>query len=123
MQAAAGHSALTGREGKFMRSSLQRGCVAIVVTVFAAVGWAAVADATPGPGSQVAATQWTTNQPPVVGSDSYDGEVSCVSSTFCVSTVFTGGAGPTADVQQWDGSSWQTVALPVPTGVTQVELE
>jgi hypothetical protein len=106
-----------------MRSSLQRGCVAIVVTVFAAVGWAAVAGATPGPGSQVVANQWTTNQPPVVGSNSYDDAVSCVSSTFCVSPVITESASPTPDVQQWDGSSWHTVALPAPTGATEVELE
>jgi hypothetical protein len=111
-------------EGKFMRLALQRGCVAIVVTVFAAVGWAAMAGATPGPGSQVAATQWTTNQPPAVGSESYDGAVSCVSSTFCISTVFTETTTPpTPAVQQWDGSSWHTVALPVPTGATEVELE
>jgi hypothetical protein len=90
--------------------------------VFGALGWAVVAGATPGPGSQVAATQWTTNNPPTVGTDSYDSSVSCVSSVFCVSTVLVETTGSTTDVQQWDGSSWHTVALPGQTGTTAVEL-
>ena len=112
-----------------MRSSLlQRGCVAAVVAVFGAVGWAAVAGAAAGaatgPGSQVAATTWTTNSPAAVGSDSIDGPVSCVSSVFCVTTVLAEDeATTTPSVQQWDGSSWNTVALPKPTGASAVELE
>ncbi len=105
-----------------MRSSLQRGCVAVVVAVFGAVGWSVVAGATPGPGSQVAATQWTTNSPPPVGADSYDGPVSCVSSVFCVSAVAMETPGVAPSVQQWDGSSWHTVTLPAPSGASLVDL-
>jgi hypothetical protein len=104
-------------------SLLQRGCVAAVVAVFGTVGWAAVAAATPGPGSQVAATSWTTNSPPTVGTASYDGPVSCVSSVFCISAVAVETPTSTASVQQWNGSSWQTVTLPAPSGATLVVLE
>ena len=105
-----------------MRSSLlQRGCVAAVVAVFAAVGWAAVAGATPGPGSQVAATTWTTTSAPVIGSESYDSGVSCVSSVFCVATTLADADTGTPNVQQWNGSSWQTVVLPAaPEGTDSV---
>ncbi len=106
-----------------MRSLLQRGCVAIVVAVFGAMGLAVVAGATPGPGSQVSATQWTTNNPPTVGTESIDGSVSCVSSVFCVSAVLTEGATAVPSVQQWDGSTWHTVALPAPAGGAEGELE
>ena len=107
-----------------MRSALlQRGCIAAIAAVFGAVGSAAVAGATPGPGSQVAATTWTTNSPPAVGTESYDGDVSCVSSTFCVSTVFAEATTPTPALQQWDGSSWHTITLPAPTGATEVAVE
>ena len=105
-----------------MRWSLQRACVAAVLAVFGAVGWTVVAGATPGPGAQVAATQWTPNIPPAIGTASYDSSVSCVSSVFCVSTVLVPTNGPTTDVQQWDGSSWHTVVLPGPTGATAVLL-
>ena len=104
-----------------MRSLVQRGCVAAVVAVFGAVGWAAVAGASPGPGSQVAATSWATNSPPVIGSESYDSAVSCVSSVFCVSTTLIDADTGTPNVQQWNGSSWQTVALPAaPEGANSV---
>ena len=105
-----------------MRWSLQRGCVAAVVAVFGAIGWAAAAGGMPGPGSQVAATQWTPNSPTPIGTQSYDSGVSCVSSVFCVSTVLVPTSGPSTDVQQWDGSSWSTVALPGQAGATAVML-
>jgi hypothetical protein len=93
------------------------------VAVFGAVGWAAVAGATPGPGSQVAATTWTINSPPVIGSQSYDSAVSCVSSVFCVSTTLTAADTGTPNVQQWNGSSWQTIALPAAPEGTESVLE
>src|SRR5271157_5243989 len=124
VQAAAGRDSVVAPNGGIlMRSSLQRGCVAVVLAVFGAVGWSVVAGATPGPGSQVAATSWTTNSPPVIGSESYDSGVSCVSSVFCVATTLTNTTTATPDVQQWDGSSWKTVALPTAPGGNDAVLE
>ena len=106
-----------------MRSSLlQRGCVAAVVAVFGAVGWAAVAGAT-GPGSQVAATAWTTVSAPGIGSDSYDSFVSCVSSVFCVSAADADVDTTTPTVQQWDGRIWTTVTLPAAPAGNDAALE
>ncbi len=113
-----------------MRRSPRRGWLTILFGLFAVltlVGTTGPVGATgPAPfGSQVAATQWTsTNPPDVSSSESYDGNVSCVSSDFCVATVLQGGSDPAdALVQVWNGSSWNTMTVPAPSGQSSYELE
>ncbi len=104
-----------------MRSSLQRACLVALIGLFGVVGsvvTAGSAAATPGPGSQVAATEWTPTTPPAVGTDSYDENVSCVSSVFCIAAMVA----PSPYVQQWNGSAWNTIALPALPGATAVGL-
>ena len=112
-----------------MQWSIRRGCVAALVALFGAVGVGAVgsvtvAEASTGPGSQVVASPWTATNPPAIpGSTVADGPVSCTSSVFCVTVVTTqGSSATTPQVQQWNGSAWTTVTLPVPTGATEVSL-
>ncbi len=70
----------------------------------------------------MAATQWTDIDPSLSGT-SYDDNVSCVSSTFCVATGIqeTGSTG-SAIVQAWNGSTWTTQSVPVPSGVDGTSL-
>jgi hypothetical protein len=109
-----------------MRLSFWRGFVAILFGTFAAlglIGSAGVAGATTGFGSQVAATQWTTMPSAAIpGASAYDSGVSCVSSNFCVATVNDEGAETDPLLQDWNGSSWSTVTLSLPSGVEAAEL-
>ena len=92
-----------------MRLSFLRGFAAILFGTFAAlglIGSVGTAGATTGVGAQVAATQWTTMPTVAIPSAStFDDDVSCVSSNFCVATVGDQGEGTTPFVQDWNGSS------------------
>ena len=77
-----------------------------------------------GFGAQVTATGWTSTNPPSIPStNSYDNTVSCVSSSFCVATVFQE-TSPSVNVlvQIWDGSTWTTQSVPAPAGATDTAL-
>jgi hypothetical protein len=109
-----------------MRLSFWRGFMAILFGTFAAlglIGSVGAAGAATGFGSQVAATQWTAMPTaPIAAPPAFDGSVSCVSSNFCVATVLNDGSGANPLVQEWNGSSWSTVTLPLPSGASSAQL-
>ena len=105
-----------------MQRSLWRGSLAILFGMFVALGLIGVgatagtagAAGPTGFGAQVTATAWTSTNPPSIPStNSYDNTVSCVSSSFCVATVFQE-TSPSVNVlvQIWDGSTWTTQSVP-----------
>ena len=105
-----------------MRLSFLRGFVAILFGTFTAlglIGSVGVAGAATGFGSQVAATQWTPMTTAALpAAPAYDDDVSCVSSNFCVATVVNEGSDANPLLQDWNGSSWSTVTLPLPPGAS-----
>ena len=109
-----------------MRLLFWRGFVTILFGTFAALGLVAsagVAGATTGFGSQVAATEWTpmTNAG-LPATPAYDSDVSCVSSNFCVATVLNEESDTAPLVQDWNGSTWSTATLPLPSGAAEALL-
>jgi hypothetical protein len=74
----------------------------------------------------VSASNWTT-MPNTEGTTSSDADlnsVSCVTSVFCLavgSNDFFSDA--TYAAEQWNGSTWSPIALPMPAGATNLELD
>ena len=56
------------------------------------------------------------NPPSLPSGSGYDYRVSCVSSNFCVATVLDTTDDTNAFVQVWNGSTWNAVAVPSPSG-------
>ena len=114
-----------------MRRSPRRGWLTILFGLFAAltlVGTTGPVGATgPAPfGSQVAATRVDFHEPArrVLVRSPTTATCRVCRLSFCVATVLQDGSDPANTlVQVWNGSSWNTMSVPAPSGQSSYELE